>query len=514
MVDLVICDLTLSFHTQCRQLSLLLLKTTLFNLITYAICNFKIAKGVENDVIRIEVHNCHDETLVTQSDVNQTSVQFLKFPTSFDVGRNYGETVTSSGKQCYKWKIYLTNPMAIPYINIDFGTIKMQGENDTIQTFVHVNEYRKCEQQKYLAESTHDPSTNLNYTLQAFYYYCDLINPEDSKLEAKNKSTSITITTVTSTPQNVSLATMFFGEQQGTNDKIECGDPETVHHAVLGQASDTGNQEFKFQCNSSFADYLGKSRKYWYSFKCNANGLWEGIYPQCVPKRYCSELEELQNEIENNVEIESISNVFFFNESQYFSVEWSRVTYRCVNFESILVGRSNSRICLNGTWTARPPRCTNPGVDKILTSQSGSPWIILASLIFLLIFIIGLVWCITWTYMSRIKRQLATTASDQISANVDARFRAKHQSIYDDCMETFDDPINSNNYETVAFDAQCGYEAVNLGPNFENYYCVPNNAGNTGYVCYNNYSPEPKRKLEPNYLEMLPGSTEKLKNIH
>lgn len=103
---------------------------------------------------------------------------------------------------------------------------------------------------------------------------------------------------------------------------------------------------------------------------CDANGLWQGEWPQCIPKQTCSK-EEITKDHDPSITVERVANVYYLNETDWYAIEHSSVRYACVHPDGILVGKSE-RTCVSGQWTNRIPHCTQGEVgtdqDPALTN--------------------------------------------------------------------------------------------------------------------------------------------------
>ena len=107
-----------------------------------------------------------------------------------------------------------------------------------------------------------------------------------------------------------------------------------------------GISQLQLQCNDSFTDITpskpNKTTKndYWYSLNCSINGQWEGVFPLCVPSVQCPGLEYLEQLKDPSVEIESIENVYYVNESHWVAGEHSHVNFACANSDNIVIGKT------------------------------------------------------------------------------------------------------------------------------------------------------------------------------
>ena len=90
--------------------------------------------------------------------------------------------------------------------------------------------------------------------------------------------------------------------------------------------------------------------------KCGTNGLWQGEFPVCTPKKTCSK-SEIFDTLNPTIQLEQIGNVYWFNESEWFAIEHTWIHYTCSNFDGIMVGKSE-RTCRGGHWTNKVPHCT------------------------------------------------------------------------------------------------------------------------------------------------------------
>jgi hypothetical protein len=84
---------------------------------------------------------------------------------------------------------------------------------------------------------------------------------------------------------------------------------------------------------------------------------WNGTYPECKPKVVCPLPSVQLNEINPNVKIAQLNDVFYFNETQWFAIDGSIMKYECNDPENqVLLGDSIHR-CKNGLWIGRTPHC-------------------------------------------------------------------------------------------------------------------------------------------------------------
>ena len=93
-----------------------------------------------------------------------------------------------------------------------------------------------------------------------------------------------------------------------------------------------------------------------HKFVCDSNGLWQGTWPQCLPKQTCAK-DEITEHLPSSILVEQIVNVYYTNETNWKAIDHSWVRYACANQDGIMVGK-NDRLCMDGKWTNKVPNCT------------------------------------------------------------------------------------------------------------------------------------------------------------
>jgi len=84
---------------------------------------------------------------------------------------------------------------------------------------------------------------------------------------------------------------------------------------------------------------------------------WNGTYPECVPKVFCPLPSTQENEINPIVKVSEVDDVFYFNETQWFAIDGSKIKYSCNDPDNqILLGDSIHK-CKSGAWIGRKPHC-------------------------------------------------------------------------------------------------------------------------------------------------------------
>ena len=84
---------------------------------------------------------------------------------------------------------------------------------------------------------------------------------------------------------------------------------------------------------------------------------WKGSYPECIPKTYCQTEEEEKNEINPNYNIIRFENVYYFNESKWYAIDGTTVTYQCSEPQTQVLLGDAIHVCRNGEWVGTSPNC-------------------------------------------------------------------------------------------------------------------------------------------------------------
>lgn len=147
----------------------------------------------------------------------------------------------------------------------------------------------------------------------------------------------------------------FFGNK-ATN-KPDCGQLEIQRPGVLVQKDHNG---YLVRCNDSFYEHYSANDKRNH-FKCTPNGLWEGEWPVCTPIVTCPGVDQLQSEIDDSVYIYKINNVYYYNETTWFAINYTSLQYRCVRDEDVMSGRWKRFCEKDGRWANKPNKCSPPG---------------------------------------------------------------------------------------------------------------------------------------------------------
>ncbi|CAG2170578.1 unnamed protein product [Oppiella nova] len=81
---------------------------------------------------------------------------------------------------------------------------------------------------------------------------------------------------------------------------------------------------------------------------------WRGSYPDCVPLKPCPLEHLLVGAHSNQTVVTSMDGLYFYNESQYYAVDGTEVSYGCANpGAGILVGKGGRHCLKTGIPTKR-----------------------------------------------------------------------------------------------------------------------------------------------------------------
>lgn len=115
-----------------------------------------------------------------------------------------------------------------------------------------------------------------------------------------------------------------------------------------------------------------------HKFECNSNGLWQGSWPMCLPKKTCAK-EDITTSLPSSIVIEQIGNVYYTNDTDWAAIDHTWVRYACANLDGIMVGK-NDRMCSGGKWSNKIPTCTQ-GKGKCMLTGGLHFFIIMSSLL-------------------------------------------------------------------------------------------------------------------------------------
>ena len=262
----------------------------------------------------------------------------------------------------YKWTFRFTYPGVKLFVKLNFNfinyTLMSQEVRDNFQfnVTVDVSPYRKC----HLTSQSDDKwRDNGRKTDSAFI--CDSISPEAHKLDIKNPSDYMIMETQASHDIPHDFIALFFGKSYGTEEEPLCGEPEIS--LSVSSRFNVQYKDYSISCKPDKYNYISAKNDIipetsLHGMKCGRDMIWYGSLALCTPKKPCS-IDELSNETRTHkTAINSLEGLYFFNESQYYAIERTEVTYGCENsLLDIMVGKEN-RVCLkNGSWTGMEPYC-------------------------------------------------------------------------------------------------------------------------------------------------------------
>ncbi|XP_027204190.1 uncharacterized protein LOC113797919 [Dermatophagoides pteronyssinus] len=415
----------------------------------------RCGKAVVTKINRLEASECSgsDQSLLSLNLTQSDETPYPLPPNSFHFTRVPENTVLSVfGSDCYRWNIQFEQPVEIQYLLIDINIQK----NDLIKKErpkIDVNiKNRKCQLEHTSYQVIEQEEIFGNY------FFCDLYENITKSNTTTNTMTKLMlddniiktdnielIVKTANSNLSVGLEAVFIGETYkkllkhlGNKSNIECGRLEIERTGVLEQI-EMGH--VVISCNDSFitSSNNNNSREL---FTCDANGLWQGKFPLCLPKTTCSKNEIIET-LNPTIQLEQIGNVYWINDSEWLAIEKTWIHYTCANFEGIMVGKSE-RICVGGRWTNKVPHCTTA-----LQSGSITISIIIVILIILITIFSLIVYLSIRAHGKKINKKLESAKYEleekalnkQISASSDGYYSdIGLETIYEDCKEIYTMP--------------------------------------------------------------------------
>lgn len=290
-----------------------------------------------------------------------------RFPNAFLNSRSPDVKFMLHNDHLYRWRLVFNDTFSKPFVHINFNVHKYSElapatkARAQLNVSLDVGPERTC----FLAAQTYD-IWKLSGRKVENYFECDARSHRDYLAEAKSPTNEMIMYTRSSINITYELIAVLLGRQFGTTNEPVCGEPEyAISHVAHF------NQEFRdysYICKKGFeykavADETKLSDTSVHFQRCQADMFWEGKYPVCVPKVFCS-IEELRRNddpkrtIDTSVEVYQLDGLYFVNESRYYAIEGTTATYGCANAtQAILLGKETRQCNKNGTWSGAKPTC-------------------------------------------------------------------------------------------------------------------------------------------------------------
>lgn len=398
----------------------------------------RCGKAVSANVVKIHAFKCEDthSPILNLNHVNQTEEAQYALPVnSFHFTRVKVDTVLSVfGSNCYRWIIKFERAVEIAFLLIDINMPKMAGQNDTPIVNVDIT-HRICKLQ-YTNRQTIE-----NDEVFGNYFFCDLKTNLVNDTEEYNTE-YLVMDVHTTTNRTVGLEAVFVGETYKKvikkSNTTDCGRLEIQRTGVLEQ-TELGHTQVS--CNESFIEEGGIKM---HKFECNSNGLWQGSWPMCLPKKTCAK-EDITTSLPSSIVIEQIGNVYYTNDTDWAAIDHTWVRYACANLDGIMVGK-NDRMCSGGKWSNKIPTCT----QATAIQQSSSTIMIIVGILVALIAVFSL---IVYLSIKKIHRTLKKTKSElQASSQMSKQY--SHSDYYTDLhgMDTIYEDINKDIYSVPLYE--------------------------------------------------------------
>ena len=306
--------------------------------------------GVENDLKTIYINNCTTNKFTMIKNITNMKLDknVEHFPNSFYSDRYTEQPLRGSDSQCYNWILHFNDSSYFNFVRIDFSIVyesvsESQMELIDVKAFVG-SFYKQCDLdtlKKYRFTWTNKWT---KYGMKYHYYFVCHSNFKENVLYVETKSAN---------KMTIDLIRLAVGEIYGGQNDPACGIPEIPFGAKYKLIQE--QQIYQFQCDEPNFISIGYSPT---KIMCDINGRWNGSYPICVPTSTCEKpFEGHQDDtISNEVSIEEIENVYYFNSTSWFLVNGSVISYSC-NDRYKMFG-NHKRFCLeNGTWSDPEPNC-------------------------------------------------------------------------------------------------------------------------------------------------------------
>ena len=200
-----------------------------------------------------------------------------------------------------------------------------------------------------------------------------------------------------------------------------------------------------------------------HKYVCDANGLWQGTWPVCVPKKTCPKGEILE-ELDSSVVIEQIGNVYYSNATNWDAIDYTWVRYACANLDSgIMVGR-NDRLCMQGSWSNKIPSCTlAPGTPLFIGESTHSnkhffldilpsSTLTISVIVSILVLLIVVFSLIVYLSVKKMNQKLKSTKSElQATVSLNKQYS---QDYYTDLheLDTIYEDINKDLYSVPMYE--------------------------------------------------------------
>lgn len=135
------------------------------------------------------------------------------------------------------------------------------------------------------------------------------------------------IETVSRIPLTIDLVRFAIADVYGSINDPACGVPEIPYGVSARLIKE--NQMYELYCNKS--TFVNTTQTSLTQIRCSSDALWHGNYPECEPRKSCDNSKTITNPVTNmgKTLIESIENVYFFNESHWYAIEGSLIHYDC-----------------------------------------------------------------------------------------------------------------------------------------------------------------------------------------
>nr|XP_046912732.1 uncharacterized protein LOC124493676 [Dermatophagoides farinae] len=421
----------------------------------------RCGKAVVTKMNLLEATSCSELDQPLLLSVNLTQVDETPYPlppNSFHFTRVPDKTPLSViGSDCYHWYMQFEQPVEMQYLLIDINIKKEDSiKKDRPKIDIKIKN-RKCQLEHTSYQVIEQDEIFGNY------FFCDLYENITIKNNSDYNTTTATTTMMMLDDdiiktdnlemiiqikgnRSVGLEAVFIGETYkkilkhlGNKSNIDCGKPEMKRTGVLEQID---LSHIKLRCNDSFIFLQTTSTTIFELLKCGTNGLWQGEFPVCTPKKTCSK-SEIFDTLNPTIQLEQIGNVYWFNESEWFAIEHTWIHYTCSNFDGIMVGKSE-RTCRGGHWTNKVPHCTTA-----LNSGSVTISIIIIILVILIAVFSLIVYLSIRAHGKKINRKLESAKYEleekalnkQISASSDGYYSdIGLETIYEDCKEIYTVP--------------------------------------------------------------------------